>query len=163
MILYIVRHSDAVPSGTPGVHEDQRPLTDKGIRKMKEVARGLRLIDVLPELILTSPLPRAKETADIIAEALGGQVMMTENLAPTGSRPELYRELRMHRKRASLMMVGHQPSLGEIAGEIAWGSSDHCLELKKGGACALEIARLDPVPTGTLLWLITPALLRRIG
>ncbi len=163
MILYIVRHSDAVPSGTPGVPEDQRPLTDKGIRKMKEVARGLRSIDVLPELILTSPLPRAKETADIIAEALGGQVMLTENLAPAGSRPELYREMRTHRKRASLMMVGHQPSLGEIAGEVAWGSPDHCLELKKGGACALELARLDPVPTGTLLWLITPALLRRIG
>ncbi|NWG11963.1 MAG: phosphohistidine phosphatase SixA [Acidobacteria bacterium] len=162
MILYIVRHSDAVPSGTPGVSEDQRPLTDKGIRKMREVARGLRLIGVQPELIFTSPLPRARQTADIVAEETGGLVEVAECLAPAGSRPELYRELRAHRKQESLMIVGHQPSLGEIAGEIAWGSPDHCLEIKKGGACALELTKLDPAPTGTLLWLVTPALLRRV-
>jgi phosphohistidine phosphatase len=165
MILYIVRHSDAVPSGTPGFPEDERPLTDRGIKKIREVARGLLAVDVLPELILTSPLPRAKETAEILADELGRRipVVVTGALEPTGSRPDLYRELRTHRKLPGLMIVGHQPSLGEIAGEIAWGSASQFVELKKGGSCAIELSRLDPIPSGTMLWLVTPAILRQIG
>ena len=164
MILYIVRHSDAVPSGTPGVAEDDRPLTEKGIKKMREVARGLRAIDVKPELILSSPLPRARRTAEIIVEEMGGGIplKLTDTLAPSGSRSSLYREFRADRKLTALMIVGHQPSLGEIAGEIAWGSAEHYLELKKGGACALEVSRLDPTPAGVLLWLLTPAISRQI-
>jgi len=165
MILYIVRHSDAVPSGTPGIPEDGRPLTDKGIRKIREVARGLRTINVEPELILTSPLPRARETAAVLAEVLSGPVpvIVTEALSPMCSRPELYRELKAQRKLESLMIVGHQPSLGEIAAEIAWGSAGNYIELKKGGACALELVKLDPVPSGTMLWLLTPAIMRQLG
>lgn len=164
MILYIVRHSDAVPAGTPGIPEDDRPLTEKGIKKMKEVARGLRALDVLPELILSSPLPRARRTAEIVSEELGGrmQLRITNALSPSGSREELYRELRADRKISALMIVGHQPGLGEIAGEIAWGSAEHYFELKKGGVCALEVERLDPVPSGTLLWLLPPGISRQI-
>ncbi len=164
MILYLVRHSDAVPSGTPGVPEDDRPLTEKGIKKMREVARGLRAVDVAPELILSSPLPRARRTAEIIVEEMGGRIplKLTSALSPSGSRSELYRELRADRKLSALMIVGHQPGLGEIAGEIAWGSAEHYIELKKGGACALEVGRLDPTPAGTLLWLLTPAISRQI-
>jgi phosphohistidine phosphatase len=164
MILYIVRHSDAVASGTPGVPEDDRPLTEKGIKKMREVARGLLAVDVKPELILSSPLPRARRTAEIIVEEMGGGIplKMTDALGPSGSRSALYRELRADRKLTALMIVGHQPALGEIAGEIAWGSAEHYLELKKGGTCALEVGRLDPTPSGTLLWLLTPAISRQI-
>jgi phosphohistidine phosphatase len=164
MILYIVRHSDAVPSGTPGIPDDDRPLTEKGIQKMKEVARGLRALKVSPERILSSPLPRARQTAEIIVEVMGGKIPMkpTGALAPSGSRSELYKELRAGQKLSALMVVGHQPSLGEIAGEIAWGSAEHYVELKKGGACALEIGGLDPVPSGTLLWLLTPGISRRV-
>jgi phosphohistidine phosphatase len=164
MILYIVRHSDAVHGGTSGILDDDRPLTEKGIKKMKEVARGLRALGVSPELILSSPLPRARQTAEIIVEVMGGEIPMklTGALAPSGSRSELYEELRAGQKLSALMVVGHQPSLGEIAGEIAWGSAEHYIELKKGGACALEINELDPVPSGTLLWLLTPGISRRV-
>jgi phosphohistidine phosphatase len=164
MILYIVRHSDAVPSGTPGIPDDDRPLTEKGIQKMKEVARGLRALKVSPERILSSPLPRAKRTAEIIVRVMGRKIPMklTGALAPSGSRSELYGEFRAAGNLSALMIVGHQPSLGEIAGEIAWGSAEHYVELKKGGACALEIGGLDPVPSGTLLWLLTPGISRRV-
>ena len=165
MILYIVRHSDAVPGGTPGIEDHERPLTEKGIKKMMEVARGLRRIGAVPELVLSSPLPRARGTAEIAVAEFGVRVPLnlTDTLAPPGTRTEFYRELRQHRRLAAIMIVGHMPSLGEIAGEIAWGSSDACLEFKKGGACALEISRLEPVPTGTLLWLLPPAILRDLG
>jgi len=164
MILYIVRHSDAVPSGTPGVPEDERPLTDKGVKKMREIARGLCAVDVKPELILSSPLPRASRTAEIVVEEMGGGIplKLTDALSPSGNRSALYREFRADRKLSSVMIVGHQPALGEIAGEIAWGSAEHYLELKKGGVCALEVGRLDPTPAGTLLWLLTPAISRQI-
>jgi len=164
MILYIVRHSDAVPSGTPGVPEDERPLTDKGTKKMREIARGLAAVDVKPELILSSPLPRARRTAEIVAEEMGGGIplKLSDALSPSGNRSALYREFRTDRKLSAVMIVGHQPALGEIAGEIAWGSAEHYLELKKGGVCALEVGRLDPTPAGTLLWLLTPAISRQI-
>ncbi len=164
MILYVVRHGIAAPHGTPGVAEDERPLTDEGIRKMNEVARGLKVLAVKPELILTSPLPRALQTARIVQETVDRNIALrtVECLSPAGSRADLYAELHRERKAASVMLVGHQPSLGEIAGEIAWGSADNYIELKKGGACCLEVEELRTVPVGTLVWLATPSLLRKL-
>jgi phosphohistidine phosphatase len=162
MKVYIVRHATAVPHGTPGVAEDDRPLTDEGTTKMEKAARGLQFLEVLPDLILTSPLPRARQTADILRQALGEKIPLKEvpALAPLGNRSLIYKEMAANSKIESLMLVGHQPSLGEIAGEIAWGSAEHYLELKKGGICALEVDATQPTPRGTLLWLATPAMLR---
>jgi phosphohistidine phosphatase len=163
--LYIVRHGIAVPHGTPGVEEDDRPLTQEGIKKTRQAAEGLQAIKCFPEIILSSPLPRAKQTAEIVLETLGKHVpiMLIDALSPKGSRQELYMEIRQRQNSESLMLVGHQPSLGEIAGDIAWGSPEHYLELKKGGACALEIEAVIPKPRGTLLWLLPPSILRDLG
>ena len=164
MRLYIVRHAIAVPHGTPGVAEDDRPLTKDGIRKMNEAARGLRALGCIPDVILTSPLPRAKQTADILVQFLGKQIPLRlfDALAPSGTHSDVYKEMRRHQEVGSLMLVGHQPSLGEIAGEIAWGSPEHYVELKKGGACAINVDAQTPIPRGTLLWLVTPSILRTI-
>jgi phosphohistidine phosphatase len=165
MKIYLVRHAIAVPHGTAGVPEDDRELTTEGIDKMKKAAAGLRVLGILPDLVLSSPLPRARQTAEILLASLGAQVPLKTVLAlsPSGSRPELYEEVRAHRKLRSIMLVGHQPSLGEIAGEIAWGSPECLVELKKGGACCLDVPDLQPNPRGELLWLLTPAILRRIA
>ena len=61
------------------------------------------------------------------------------------------------------MLVGHQPSLGEIAGEIAWGSAECYVELKKGGGCAIDLEALTPQPHGTLIWLLTPSIFRALA
>jgi phosphohistidine phosphatase len=162
MNLYIVRHAIAAPQGTPGIAEGDRPLTEEGIRKMNEAARGLRILSVQPDLILSSPLPRALQTASIVQKTIDSNIPLKtlECLAPGGSRPEVYEELRREKKRAAIMLVGHQPSLGEIVGEIAWGSAENYIELKKGGTCCLEIEDLSAVPRGSLLWLATPGMLR---
>ncbi len=162
MMLYIVRHAIAVPHGAPGIAEDDRPLTKEGIDKMRKAAAGLKVLEAVPEIILSSPLPRAKQTAEILKEVFGKKIplILVQALAPGGSRSEVYREIREHQETGSLMLVGHQPSLGEIAGDIAWGSAEHYVELKKGGACALELERIREVPKGTLLWLLTPTILR---
>jgi phosphohistidine phosphatase len=160
--LYIVRHAIAADRGTPGLSDEERPLTGDGITRMKKTAAGLRRIAVVPDLILSSPLVRARQTAEILIEALGEEIplRLTQALAPSGTRDEIYEEIRRNRKNQALMLVGHQPSLGELAGAIAWGSPDHYVELKKGGICAIELDQLLPVPRGTLLFLLTPGILR---
>ena len=167
MRLYIVRHAIAAPHGTPGIPDDERPLTEEGIKKMRQVAAGLRSLEYIPELILSSPLPRAKQTAEILLEAFGQKRIGLEilpALAPSGSRRELYQAIASFEKKLkSLMIVGHQPSLGEIAGEIAWGSPGHSLELKKGGACAIELVHSGEPPRGSLISLLTPSILRKIS
>jgi len=164
MIVYLIRHAIAVPHGTRGVAEDDRYLTEEGIEKMKKAAAGLRALSVRPELILTSPLVRARQTADILKETLDQEIPIefADALSPSGNRKALYDILRQQAKLGSIILVGHQPSLGEIAGEIAWGSADSYVELKKGGACCLEVEALSPIPRGILLWLLTPAILRSV-
>lgn len=163
MILYIVRHAIAVQAA-PGTADEDRELTKEGIEKMKKAAAGLRAAEAIPCVVLSSPLIRARQTAGILVEAFGGKpsLVVVSALAPSGNRSELYREIRKHDEADSVMLVGHQPSLGEIAGEIAWGSSEFALDLKKGGACAIEIEKLAPKPRGSLLWLAPPAILRRL-
>jgi phosphohistidine phosphatase len=166
MKLYIVRHAIAVPRGTPGMQDDDRPLTEEGIQKMRQAAAGLRNLDYVPELILSSPLPRARQTAEILLEAFGKDIKMKllTALAPTAARRDLYPSIEAYEKKLkSLMLVGHQPSLGEIAGEIVWGSPEHFIELKKGGACAIELERVGDPPKGVLLSLLTPSILRRVA
>jgi phosphohistidine phosphatase len=164
MKLYIVRHGIAVESGTPGLAEEDRPLTEEGIRKMRLAAAGYRRFGVVPVSILTSPLTRARQTAEILAAEYEGKARLEvcAELSPGGSRTRLFQVIAERTGDESLMLVGHQPSLGEIAGEIAFGSAGCCLELKKGGGCGLELSRVRPAPRGSLLWLLPPAFLRTL-
>ncbi len=165
MRLYIVRHAIASPHGTLGVKDDDRALTKEGVEKMREAAAGLRALGYLPETILTSPLLRARQTAELLRDVFGKGIecRSTRSLAPSGDRQELYREIALYDKKLkSLMLVGHQPSLGEIAGEIAWGSKDCYIELKKGGTCAIDLEGVQGIPKGKLVSLLTPSILRKI-
>lgn len=163
MLLYLVRHAIAFPHGTPGMDDDERPLTEKGIREMEDAARGICRLGYVPDLVLCSPLIRARQTAEILLRAFDRKVKLeiSADLAPAGSRPNLYRAIRGFEGVESLMLVGHQPSLGEIAGELVWGSPEYGLELKKGGACAIELKSLHGTLKGSLVSLLTPAILRK--
>ena len=165
MRLYIIRHAIAVPHGTPGIAEDERSLTEEGIVKMQKAAAGLRALGYMPELILSSPLIRATQTAEILLKAFGKGIELktVPFLAPSGSRRDLYRAIALYEKKMnSLMIVGHQPSLGEIAGEIAFGSPEHYIELKKGGVCSIDMEIARGEPRGSLVALLTPSILRQI-
>jgi|WetSurMetagenome_2_1015567.scaffolds.fasta_scaffold629486_1 phosphohistidine phosphatase len=167
MILYLVRHGIAVPRGTPGIDDSSRALTNEGISKMKQIAAGLVRLEHVPEIILSSPLVRARQTTDILLQAFGKEVEseIFPALALEGARRELYRKIGSLGKKQikRLMMVGHQPSLGEIAGEIAFGSSENFIELKKGGVCTMELESALGAPKGILVDLLTPAILRRLA
>jgi phosphohistidine phosphatase len=162
MKLYIVRHGIAAAQSIGSMAGDERPLTEEGINKLNLSAPGLRSLGCAPEVILTSPLPRARQTAEILAVALGTYFEICTPLAPSGRREQVYEEIRRRCGCQSLMLVGHQPSLGEIAAEIAWGTPENYIEIKKGGACALELEITRGIPRGTLLWLLTPSVMRSI-
>jgi phosphohistidine phosphatase len=165
MILTIVRHAIAVPRGTSGMDDNDRALTDEGISKMKQISAGLCRLEYVPEIILSSPLVRARQTSEILLQAFakGIELRIIPALAPSGSRQELYREIAsLEKKRIqNLMIVGHQPSLGKIAGEIAFGSAEQSIELKKGGFCAIELKSVTGTPKGILVALLSPSILQR--
>ncbi len=165
MILYLLRHAIAVPRGSAGVSDEERVLTEEGIVKMQQAAAGLRKAGLRPAAVLSSPLARARQTANIVVAVLGGKIPLeiTAALAPDGTRSEIYAEIRRHQKYDQIMMVGHQPSLGELAGALCWGSPDHYVELKKAGVCAVDLDLAPSTPRGTLLFLMTPAILRGLG
>jgi phosphohistidine phosphatase len=165
MRLYIVRHSIAELRNIHSPQDEDRALTAEGIEKMQQEAEGLKTIGFIPDVILTSPLVRARQTAEILLEAFDSDIPMTihPDLSPGGDRGVLYRDIAKYRKTVqSLMLVGHQPSLGEIAGEIAWESPDCYIELKKGGVCVIDLESLQDVLRGRLVCLLTPSVLRRI-
>jgi phosphohistidine phosphatase len=159
--LYLMRHGIAVPHGTPGIAEDERPLTPEGEKRARQVAYGLRRLDVKVDRVVTSPLPRARRTAEIAAEVLGVLVdLEVAVVLKAGSDAETIRAWLDTRDEEKLMIVGHDPAFSDLVGLLATGGAARGIgELRKGGVAAF--ARL---PDGRLVldWLARPRILRRL-
>jgi phosphohistidine phosphatase len=159
--LYLLRHGIAVPPGTPGVEDDDRPLTPKGEKRMREIARGLRRLDLKLDRIVSSPVPRALRTAEIVADALGitARLDTDEALRPGRSAPFI-RDWLHGREEGSLMIVGHDPAFSQLVGLLTQGDAGQPItELKKGGIAAF---RAEPEGELKLDWLARPKLFRKL-
>jgi phosphohistidine phosphatase len=159
--IYLLRHGIAVPHGTPGVPEDERTLTPKGERRVGQVARGLRRLGVEPGRVLTSPLPRARRTAEIVAAELDleDRVEDADVLRP-GNPAEAIRDWLHTLGEADVMLVGHNPNLTDLLGVLlGMPPGKFPFELKKGGVAAL---RSDPDGAIRLRWAATPGLIRAL-
>jgi phosphohistidine phosphatase len=167
MELYVIRHAIAQPLDKKNDFTDEkRDLTSEGRDRMREAAKGLRKLGVEFDLILTSPLVRAVETADVVAATLGvakKDVQQTTNLAPGAAIEALVAELKSHTGMESIALVGHQPDLGDIIADIIGCKGGLAVELKKGSVCAINITETVPLLRGTLQWLLTPKQLRSFG
>ena len=166
MNLYIIRHAIAVDEGLPEYDNDsQRPLTDKGKKKMRQIARGLRVLGVDFDLILSSPYVRAKETAEILAEVskTKADVAFSENLVPTGDPDLLISEINEKYSVNSIALVGHEPYLTTLISLLVSDSASLDMTLKKGGVCRLSANDLHHSRKTTLEWLLTPGILVEIG
>jgi phosphohistidine phosphatase len=162
--LYIVRHGIAVDPGTPGIPDDERPLTPKGKKRMGEIARGLRWLDLKLDRIVTSPLPRARATAEIVAHVLGGKDLLeTSNILQASTSAGTIKRWLDGRTEERLMIVGHNPSVTELVALLVHGSSQpRICDLKKGGIAAL--GRMSPnQDLFELTWIATPRLIRRLA
>jgi phosphohistidine phosphatase len=160
MNLYILRHGIAVERGAPGYSNDaDRPLTPKGERKLWQAAEAMEALGLSFDVILTSPFVRARQTADVIAEAFNARkwVETTDSLAPSGSTKALIDRInRLKPPPEDVLLVGHEPYLSELISLLVTGASKMSLALKKGGLCKLEVARLTPGRCAALEWLLTP-------
>ena len=166
MDIYIIRHAIAVDRGTPEYEDDsQRPLTDKGKKKMRQIARGLLALGVDFDLILSSPYVRAKETAEILAEVLKTKtaVAFSENLIPMGDPDLLTAEMNEKYNVNSIALVGHEPHLSTLISLFVSENASLDMTLKKGGVCRLSADDLHHNRKAALEWLLTPGILVEFG
>jgi phosphohistidine phosphatase len=165
MQLYIVRHGIAIEREDPKCPaEAERYLTEEGVEKTEQVAKGVVALGASGDLLITSPYVRTVQTAEIFADALDyarQKIRRNEILLP-GSEPTLlFRELAREKQASSIFVFGHAPQLDDIIA-TALGSKKHLTSLKKAGVALIELKRISP-PMGVLAWLATPKMLRRAG
>jgi len=162
MKLYILRHGEAAERGDPRYPIDaDRPLTPKGARRSRALARVLRDLEISFGVILSSPLVRARETAEIVRRGmrLRGRIELTEHLAPMGEVEKLVSRLNdIGPMPEGILLVGHEPGLSSLISLLCTGGTDLSLTLKKGGLCRMEVDSLHPGRCASLEWLMTPRL-----
>jgi phosphohistidine phosphatase len=169
MNLYLMRHGIAVPADDPAVAVDaERPLSLKGVKRTRKIAKGMRRLDLSFDVLLTSPLARARQTTDLVAAALSAEAFVEEmsGLSPESTVEHLLFELTRYQDRSDLLLVGHEPLLGNAAAHLLAGKSARGalnLEFKKGGLCRIEIDALPLASPGRLHWFLTPKQLRCIA
>jgi phosphohistidine phosphatase len=164
--LLVVRHAAAEDKdefARTGRSDELRPLTAEGKRDMREAARGLR--DVVPKIdvLATSPLVRAVETAEILGAAYDREHVIVEALRPESPYDDLARWARAHAKKDVVAIVGHEPHLSGLVSWLLAGAKTSFIDLKKGAACMLEIEGVPSSGSAMLLWSMAPRQLRAIG
>jgi len=167
MNIYLIRHAIAVDEGTPEYEQDsERPLTDKGRKKMRQIARGLRKLGVEFDLILSSPYVRARETAEILAAVfkMKKKIAFSENLIPMAGPELLIPEINDKYSVESIALVGHEPHLSALIGALTSENTNIDITLKKGGVCYIAADDLHhDNHRATLEWLLTPGILVEIA
>ena len=153
MEIYLIRHGIAVEATE---YEDDRirPLTEKGRSKTKQVAERLAQLEVKFDLLLTSPLVRAKQTTEILAP-LANKVEESLYLAPEGKLSDWLKQFQPSQKIQTLALVGHQPDLGTWAEQMVWGKDGEKLILKKAGIIGIELPIIE-LGQGNLFLLASP-------
>lgn len=167
MNLYIIRHAIAVDEVSSDYASDsERPLTDKGRKKMRQIAKALRHLGVEFDLILSSPYVRACETAEILSDVfkMKKDIVFSDHLIPEGNPELLIGEINEKHTVDSLAIVGHEPHLSSLIGLLTSEGARLELTLKKGGVCHLSADDLHHQDhRATLEWLLTPGILMEIS
>jgi phosphohistidine phosphatase len=161
--LYLVRHAIAAERGDDWPHDSKRPLTERGMARFKECVAGLGALDVAIDEIFTSPLIRAKQTAELLAAGVSGKppVKILDALAPDHTAAVVMAQLAKQAKRRRIALVGHEPDLGELAAHLL--GAQRAVPFKKGGICRIDVETLTSRRAGSLIWFATPKMLRHLG
>jgi phosphohistidine phosphatase len=157
MDLYVIRHAEAEPQDKKHPDDDQRPLTDTGVEQARLLAEGLQQRGVVLEMLVSSPLLRAQQTAEGIREHWNGAAPELEtcaDLAPGGKPRKVLRFLEKV-KGKSIGVVGHVPDLGTFAGWLL-GSRKVQPDFAKGGVALIRFPEGLAKGAGQLVWLVTP-------
>ncbi|MBW8895006.1 MAG: phosphohistidine phosphatase SixA [Acidobacteria bacterium] len=161
--LYLIRHGVAAERGEEYPDDSKRPLTSGGISRLRKEAKALEELGVGFDHIITSPLTRTRQTADVFAESLKSKpsVSQSDALAPAGTSAAVIQELAKHMRKGRIALVGHEPNIGELAARLIGARLP--LEFKKGGICRIDFEVFPPKGVGQLRWFVTPRMLREIA
>ncbi len=166
MELLVIRHAiaeDREAWARSSSDDGQRPLTPRGIQRMERGALGLHGLVGRIDVLATSPLVRAAQTAEIVAGAFGGPTPLALDALAGGSRQQLLDWLREQDDGGMIAIVGHEPDLGELVSWLLGDSSHGFLELKKGAACLLEFPGRVAQGGARLRWALPPRVLREMA
>jgi phosphohistidine phosphatase len=167
MYLYILRHAEAHDIGYRGIDKDtERPLTEYGERQAKKTGKALRKLDVKLDGILSSPLVRALQTAQSLAEKMEfkGKIQTVTALQPGMDKESLRKELAKFEVESHVLIVGHQPDLGEYIQYLISGAKGKGLSLDKAGIACLKInGPLAEPEKISFLWLLNYPLVETIA
>ena len=159
MKLLILRHAAAARPDSPAVADEDRPLTSRGRKRFKKAAKGLAEIMGAPDLLLTSPLLRARQTAKIAGKVW--KLEPTEEPLLAGGSPEaLLQSMVVHPEHSVVALVGHEPDVSRLLAHVVGGGGER-FPFKKGGAAFVELGDgTDRV--GRLIWFMPPRCLRAL-
>ena len=161
MNLFILRHGIAVEPGMPGYENDaERPLIPKGRRQLHKITTAMRALDLRFDVILSSPLVRARQTAEIVAVDLKAKqrLAIADELKPNGDANKLAKKINALKPQPeNILLVGHEPGLSQLISLFVTGGENGGFILKKGGLAKLEVEKLRAGQCAALAWLLTPA------
>lgn len=161
MIIYFLRHASAGVASSNPKKDEKRALDQTGIEQCGYVGRALTALDVQVDLILSSPLKRAAQTASLVGNELSyeGKMQLEDALRPSASFADFHKMLDKYSRRESIMVVGHNPNLSEFLGRcISEPGCEAAIELKKGAVARVELGR----NIGVLQWCLTPKIVRTL-
>ena len=149
----LIRHGKA----GRGDEDSSRVLTDKGKEEARWAGKRMGRLDPPVRLICSSPLARARETAELISETLGGvRVEQTSELAPGVSVDELLRLIEARKGQGVLCFVGHMPDLGELAAYLSWGERGRVMDIATGGMVLADVAGEEKMRGSVVRWVASP-------
>jgi phosphohistidine phosphatase len=162
--VYLVRHAIAEERGPQWPDDGKRPLSTEGKLRMETQVAGLEKLGVEIEEVLTSPLVRTRQTAEILAKGLSSRPKLTElaALAPGHSAKEVLSALKDYAKRSRIALVGHEPGIGDLSAALIGARNP--VTFKKGGVALVKVERLPPdAGSGALCWFLAPKILRMLA
>ena len=164
MELIVMRHGEAGTRNTIN-HDYERSLTAEGRVEMEKMAKSLKALKINIDAIGTSPLKRARETAEIVAKVLKltKKMEVWEELSPEGEMNELFERLAKVKEDSTVLIIGHEPYLSTLVGDLISNRTGTRIVLKKGGTAKIVINSLTPKASGELRWLLTPRQMKKIS
>lgn len=162
--LYLVRHAIAEERGPKWPDDTKRPLSTEGKLRMETQVVGLEKLGVEIEEVLTSPLVRTRQTAEILAKGLSSRPRVTEfaALAPGHSAKDVLNALKEYGRRSRIALVGHEPGIGDLSAALLGTRNE--VTFKKGAVALLKVDRLPPeAGSGALCWFLPPKVLRKLA
>ena len=161
MNIFILRHGDA-NAGTKVMDDFKRPISDVGVKESEYIAKMLSVFEITFDCVFSSPLTRAKQTAEIAIKSQKVRIVEVNELKPEGNVEQIAKILSEQKENSTILLVGHSPLLVDLIGYVT-GSASGSVSLKTGGVAKIKTSSLRPRLSGNLEWLLTPKVIRKIS